>query len=108
MESECRGNGTAVALNDDAKMYGLGEEKLVTPEPEEEMLDYHLYYPTMLPLRPPGTPAEAEDDSVAAALPTDLLSLEVSRFWCSLVEAVFIIRGGGNGCKCPPPPISAL
>jgi hypothetical protein len=44
------------------------------------MLDYGSYYPTMLPLRPPGSLAEPEDDSVAAALPTDLLSLEVSQY----------------------------
>ena len=78
LRSLCRANGAASAFSDDAKLYSLDQEQQVTPEPEEPMLDYQSYYPTMLPLRPPGSLAEPEDDSVVAALPTDLLSLEVS------------------------------
>jgi hypothetical protein len=75
-----------VPFGDDAKHSVEDKLRVPTPEPEE-MLDYEAYYPTLLPLRPPGSLPEPQDDPLAAALPTDLLSLEV--IWLNDVKLIF-------------------
>ena len=55
------------------------EEKREEPdpgdeEPESYALEFEGYYPTVLPLRPPGAGPEPEQGSPADVLPTDLLN----------------------------------
>ena len=55
------------------------EEKREEPHPgdeklESDALDLEGYYPTVLPLRPPGAAPEPERGSLADVLPTDLFN----------------------------------
>ena len=57
----CRANGKAVA-GEPEDITVVREERDIAEQPVQDALDYEAYYPTVLPLKHPGSRHEEEED----------------------------------------------
>ncbi len=81
----------------------FNDEEDEKPEVAQPMLDYQQYYPTVLPMRPPGHEACEDEDGQEHSKPPDVAHLPVRHFPLSIdlsLSSTHCIGFGGDLTCC--------